>query len=502
MILLRLTRITPKYRAAAATTQCRSFGMKRKEHFIPKDPSLLPAPGQIKPPSYFTSPPEPVSDPDAYVRKPVTAAHSIDLTMDTSGKLDASYHPAMIGSLSKEDVCTIDANGEGVVHGRYGKLTSEQVAGIPLEYLSILNMAAEGAAAIRTIAGTSTNSEKGTIVVYGATHPSALAAVQLASAQGLTSVAVVGGDHSGNAEAVDLVKGFAAHPGTAVPEEYAIRKSVLGNLVKVVSEGEQEASVNSEQFVSDFRANLKDYCATFEEEVRGLQLSDAELDTFSADDYAVLKHKFKLRGNSLLGGDLSGPPFEPPMLVRDAIRGGGAAKESLEDYPVLKQENEYGDAFIPFDLSVLETKDMPGLDDIIGGPVKGAIIAATPTLLVACEVVSKAKGKRAKAEALQYLTGRQRNAYAAASSVAAAAKAAGADVYVVGGALPEMKSVDVTSEDVSAALDVMRVDEDGSSKLNFLVQVFRAGDYQSYQDYAIHKATEPLSGPRVKVVTK
>lgn len=480
--------------------------MKRKEQLIPKDPTLLPSPDQIKPPSYFTAPPEPVTDPDAYVRKPVTAAYSIDLSMDTTGKLDASFHPAMIGTLSKEDVCTIDANGEGVVHGRYGKLTSSQVAGIPLEYLSILNLAAEGAAAVRSISGSSSSSssekQKGTIVVYGATHPSALAAVQLATAQGLISVAVVGGEHSGDAEAVDLVKGLSQHPGTAVPEEYAIQKSALGDLVQAVSEGEPaEIDVNSEQFVSDFRANLKDYCATFEEEVRGLQLSDAELDSFTANDYAVLKQKFKLRGNSLLGGDLSGPPFEPPMLVRDSVRGDGKDKESLEDYDY-SVKNDSDAAYLPFDFSVLEANDMPGIDTATGGPVKGAIIAVTPTLLAACEAVSKATTKRGKAEALQYLTVRQRNAYAAASSVASIAKAAGANVYVVGGALPEMTSVDVTGEDVAAALDAMRMDEEGASQLNFLVQVFRAGDYQSYEDYAIHKATEPLSGPRVKVVTK
>jgi hypothetical protein len=34
------------------------------------------------------------------------------------------------------------------------------------------------------------------------------------------------------------------------------------------------------------------------------------------------------------------------------------------------------------------------------------------------------------------------------------------------------------------------------------VQVYRAGDFPFYADYAVHRATEVLAGPRQIVVTK
>lgn len=48
----------------------------------------------------------------------------------------------------------------------------------------------------------------------------------------------------------------------------------------------------------------------------------------------------------------------------------------------------------------------------------------------------------------------------------------------------------------------MALEEDGSSRLNYFLQVYKASDYPIYADYAIHRSQEPLSGPRQIVVTK
>ena len=56
--------------------------------------------------------------------------------------------------------------------------------------------------------------------------------------------------------------------------------------------------------------------------------------------------------------------------------------------------------------------------------------------------------------------------------------------------------------DVKEALSAMEINEDGSSRLNYFVQVYRASDYPVYADFAIHRATETLAGPRQIVVTK
>jgi len=62
--------------------------------------------------------------------------------------------------------------------------------------------------------------------------------------------------------------------------------------------------------------------------------------------------------------------------------------------------------------------------------------------------------------------------------------------------------VEPTDEDITTVLDAMEIQEDGSSTLNYFVQVYRASDYPIYADYAVHRATETLAGPRQIVVTK
>jgi len=63
-------------------------------------------------------------------------------------------------------------------------------------------------------------------------------------------------------------------------------------------------------------------------------------------------------------------------------------------------------------------------------------------------------------------------------------------------------TVTATDADVKEALSAMELEEDGSSRLNYFIQVYRASDYPVYADYAIHRSQEELSGPRQIVVTK
>jgi hypothetical protein len=49
-----------------------------------------------------------------------------------------------------------------------------------------------------------------------------------------------------------------------------------------------------------------------------------------------------------------------------------------------------------------------------------------------------------------------------------------------------------TDQDIAAALDAIAVGDDVSSRLNYFIQVYRAGDFPAYEDYAIHRATEPF----------
>ena len=117
--------------------------------------------------------------------------------------------------------------------------------------------------------------------------------------------------------------------------------------------------------------------------------------------------------------------------------------------------------------------------------------------------MAAAKTLREKAEALQFLTEPQKTAYGAASSVIGLATKAGAAVRTVGGSLPGLDAIEKPSEsDIKTALAGMELGDDGTSKLNYFIQVYRASDYPIYEDYAIHRAKEPLSGPRQIVVTK
>lgn len=176
------------------------------------------------------------------------------------------------------------------------------------------------------------------------------------------------------------------------------------------------------------------------------------------------------------------------------------APESISDY--LKKQTGPVDEFIPYEFSTLKDQTKNGLVPEKGGPILGAVINVNSDLSAAVEAVAKGKTLREKAEALQFLTESQKNAFSAASSVVAMAKEAGKPVITVGGEIAGFETIEPTDADVKEALSAMALEDDGSSRLNYFLQVYRASDYPVYAEYAIHRAQEDLSGPRQLIVTK
>jgi hypothetical protein len=190
---------------------------------------------------------QPSTDPASYKRNQVTSAHCIDLLKH---------------QVSTRDSVAISPSGS-VVHGQYGDL-GVAAASIPLEYLALLRPAAEGSAALRAIVETSKTAGKGTVLVFGASHASGLAASQLASSAGHAVIAVVGGEHSGNSLLLESLKGLISEPGTVVPEEYALSKKRFSNLVDGIANGNDGVETfSAADYLSEFKANLLDYAEMF-----------------------------------------------------------------------------------------------------------------------------------------------------------------------------------------------------------------------------------------------
>ncbi len=386
-------------------------------------------------------------DPMAYNRKPVSSAHAIDLTANPP-------------KLSSKDSAALSPSGT-VIHGRYGELSIDPSAGIPLEYLALLHPAAEGAAALRTISDGST---KGTVLVYGAGDSAAMATAQLASAEGHAVVGVVGGHQSGNIEFCDELKAVVNEPGAIVPEEFAMVKGLMKELVDVTVNGEVEEEADPTTYVKDFQANLLDYAKYFPEDVLSPNAEDYTFqgkekdrkyfdenitaylsqfakgspafdevvlqESFTKEQYAIFKSKFHQQTTGVITGDDTSD-FNPP----DIVKAMSERPEAISDY--LKNQTHSIDGssadFVPYEFSILKNQTTNGLDAEKGGPVLGAVINVTPDLAAAAEAVAAAKTLRGKAEALQFLTNSQKNAFAAACSVASIAKEAGKPVITVGG---------------------------------------------------------------------
>ena len=502
-------------RSVTVATQ-RSFGMRAREEFEELPPNF--SMDAVKPPPHgFGEDYEDENEPMAYVHKPVKSAHAIDLSK---------------GAISSIDSAAFGKEGS-VAHGSYGNVDASAASTIPLEYLALLRPASEGAAALREISEASKSATGGTVLVYGASRPAGLAAVQLANASGKAVVAVVDGQHSGHSEMVDTIKGLTSEPGTAVAEEYALCKANFRDLVEKTVEGDDFTSydfdTNQYQFLSDFKANLLDYVEYYPSDLPAAvdaesmkfigkekdranfktnmtaylsqfqpgadPIDPAQLEAnFTVGQYDLFKKKFGIQTTAVIsGGDDNGTDtnnFAPAGIVGNMC----VAPETTSEE---SKEGGY-----PFEFSIKEGPT-PLSPTLKGGPILGAVIEVTPNLLAACEAVAAAKTLREKAEALQFLTEPQKNAHAAASSIIALAKKSGGTVRTVGGSLPGLTEIQKPTEgDISTALKGMEVGDDGSTKLNYFIQVYRAGDWPVYEDYAIHRANEPLSGPRTLVVTK
>jgi len=429
----------------------RSLAIRRR--IVQEDPSTF-NPNytidSIKPPSYWTTPEPDAPEPMAYIRKPVTSACTIDLT-SRPPKLSAPN--------------TVSLTAEGTVrHGRYGVLSREIVENIPLEYLTLLHPSAQAAAALRTLGTATGTPEKGTVLVYGASQPPGMAMTQLASASGLAVIAVVDGQHSGEAEMVDSIKHMSSYPGTAIPEEYAVIKKSFQELVEATVHGETLQNYDcTKDFLPDFYQNVVDYATMFPEErgaavdpstlvFRGKEkdrayykdnmqayleqfprgapaMTEAELkEKINAEAYAVYKARFGVQTSNVISGDDT-EDFEPARLVKTLMYSPEVVQKELVKSSVASGSGE--GEYVPYEFNVL----CPTVDTSTtgAGPIVGAVIVATPVLVKACEAVAKGKTLREKAEALQFLSKTERNAFAAASAVMGVAKKAGKEVVVVGG---------------------------------------------------------------------
>jgi len=490
-------------------TSRRSIHSRRKMKNPVNLPKALVANFPIKTttPSTDSGPEPPAAEAPLY-SAPITSAHAIDLDKEAVSSLDSA---------------ALDPTTGAIIHGRYGELDADATLGVPLEYLALLRMAAEGAAGLSKMGS-------GTVLVYGASQANGFAALQMAAATNSTTVVgVVDGQHSGNEDMVEYVKGMIPEPGTAVAQEYAMTKKNFQDLVAGISSGdEQLSSYTAAECLEDFKANLDEYSQVYPDTMPAAVNSSkikflgmekdkdqfrANMDTylsqyqpgcppiskdqmeasFSTDQYEVFRNKFWEQTTSVVSGDES-HFFSPPHIVQDLLK-----------EPETKPGHYSTGAFeksIPFSFSPLSNEYPTGTEATPGGPIAGAIISVTPDLKVASEAVSKAKTLREKAEALQFLTDAQRDAFAAATAVAGQATAAGAPVVAIGGTLPGIQTAEPTDADVTAALSAMAIKDDGSTDLEYFIQAYRAGDFPFYADYAVHRATEPLAGPRQIVVTK
>jgi len=442
---------------------------------------------------------------------PVTSAHAIDLEK---------------ASVSSLDSAALDPSTGKIIHGRYGELDDDATLGVPLEYLALLRMAAEGAAGLSKM-----GSSEGTVLVYGASQANGFAALQMAAATGRHAVVgVVDGQHSVNEDMLEYVKGMIPEPGTAVAQEYAIAKKNFADLVDGISKGdEQMSSYTASECLEEFKTNLSEYAQDYPDTMPaavnpnkikflGMEkdkdqfranmdtylsqfqpgsppIAQSQLETqFSTDQYENFRNKFWEQTTSVISGDES-HFFSPPHIVQDLM------KEPESKATHFAQAASF-QKVIPFSFTPLRNEYATGTEATAGGPIVGAIISATPDLKIAAEAVAKASSLREKAEALQFLTDPQKDAFAAATSVAAQANKVGAPVVAIGGSLPGIETAEPTDVDVSAALSAMAIQDDGTTDLDYFIQAYRAGDFPFYADYAVHRAIEPLAGPRQIVVTK
>ena len=448
-------------------------------------------------------------DPTVFPNNPVTSAHCIDVI--------------------KKEVSTLDSvivNPTGqVVHGRYGVL-GNAAAAVPLEFLALLHPAAEGAAALRAL--TQGNTKKGTILVYGASQASGIALTQLGCATGNAVVAVLDGTHSGNEDMVECIKGLVPEPGTAIPEEFALSKKLFLDLVHGISTGDEGIATSPpEKYLDDFKTNFLDYCQFypdtrpaavgedwlkfnwmekdrehFDENMRafleqyppGAPPMDAERlhKTFDTAQYEIFRKKFWHQTSDVISGGEE--PFSAPHIVKQQYE----EPESL-DNPTYPGAGPH----FPYAFSILNQSFPSDTKMKAGGPIIGAAIVMNEFLQKALDVMSKAgPSLREQGEALHFLKHCEKASFNVVRTIITLATQAKAPVVILNGTIPNYDTIAPTKTDVETALNAMDVQEDGSTTLNYFVQAYRANDFPFYADYAVHRATEPLAGPRQIIVTK
>jgi len=450
----RLLLTTRNYRQPTTT---RHLGMRTVNPSDYEEPPPSHSLESVKPPLLWSDevpPSEP--DPMANVRNPVSSAYMIDLddeTLSEKNQIRIEQHEQ-----EEEEQQQSSKKRTVVVHGNFGELAKNLVKGIPLEYLALLGPSAEGAAAVNSL---SSENKKGTLLVFGASQPAGLSAVQLGVAEGHAVVAVVGGEHSGNDDMCDIVKGLIEEPGFMVPEEYAVIKQPFKELVEdTVMGNETSSTFDSDQFLTDFKQNVMDYAAFYPETLPAavskdhlvFQGKDKDrtyfrenmeayleqfpkgapkipeqdlLEKFPKEQYAIWKSKFGKETTKLITENVESD-FHPAEHVKQMMMYPETLDQDLTNQTPIPGAGE----FVQYEFSVLnQTKSTAK----VGGPIVGAILAVTPFLKNACEAVDQAKTLREKAEALQFLPKAERSAFAAASSVVAIAKKQGVRTIVVGG---------------------------------------------------------------------
>lgn len=316
-----------------------------------------------------------------------------------------------------------------------------------------------------------------------------------------------------------------------VPEEFAVVKSAFRELVEGSINGDSAegmADYNPDKFVESFQKNLLEYSQYFPEtqlspnpedytfagKEKDREQFDANItaylsqfpkgspkidevvlkEAFTKEQYAIFKSKFHKQTTAVITGDADASQSFSPA---DIVVGMTQSPESISQLPDTNSEG-----YLPYEFSALKNQIQNGVEVPVGGPIMGAIVAVTSELSISASAVANGKTLREKAEALQFLTESQKNAFAAFSSVVGLAKEAGKPIVVVGGTLPELTTVEPNGDDVKEALSAMELEDGGCSRLNYFLQIYRASDYPVYADYAIHRATEQVPGPRQIIVTK
>jgi hypothetical protein len=448
-------------------------------------------------------------DPTVFPDNPVTSAHCIDTVKKEISTLDSVI---------------VTPTGQ-VVHGRYGVL-GNAAASVPLEYLALLKPAAEGAAALRVLSKESTI--KGTMLIYGASQASGIALAQLASASGNAVVGVIDGEHSGNEDMIECVKGLMAEPGTALPEEFALSKKLFIDLVHGISTGDEGIKTPSpEQYLEEFKKNFFAYVeyypdtrpAAVSQEMLKFEYMEKDREhfdenmaafleqyppgsppmdeakvnaNFDKDQYEIFRNKFWYQTSDVISGGEE--PFSAPHIVKQQSE----APESLNN-----RTFPGAGPYFPYSFSVLNQSFPPNTGIKAGGPILGAAIVVTKTLQIAMDkVFAVGPSLRAQGEALHFLSRNEKAAYNVARCIINIARNAKAPVVVLNGSIPTFDTIVANENDVQTALNAMDIRDDGTSSLNYFVQAYRGNDFPFYADYAVHIATEPLAGPRQIIVTK